>query len=118
MMSSIVITRPARVNALGALSQGLLIGGVPSVEHAIQIGTRTPGLLRRPVAAHIKVAGGLRAIIIRDGKHIGIDAELLPLLHGSLGIARIMVGKYSAAQIVDRPGLAIRQVATCHPCLS
>src|SRR5512136_555312 len=99
------ITRPARVNALGALSKGLLVGGVPSVENAIQIGPCTPGFLRRPVAATIKVAGGLEAIIIRDGEHIGIDAELLPLLHGSLGIARIMVGKDIATQIVDRPGL-------------
>src|SRR5687767_1448146 len=95
--------------ALCALPNRLYVGRVPSVEYAIQIGTRTPWLLCGPGSTHIKVAGGSQRINIFRIVHHGIDAELLPLLHGSRSIARIMVGECSATQEGDLPGLAIGQ---------
>src|SRR5215217_8163107 len=81
-------TRPARVKSgLVAFSNGLYVGRVPIVERAIQIGTRTPWFPPGPYSVHIKVAGGCQISGIFRVKNICIDTELLPLLHGSHGIA-------------------------------
>src|SRR6185503_14393874 len=99
----------ASITGLVAFPNRLDVGRVPIVERAIQIGTRAPWLLRGPNGCHIKVADGCQISAVFRVKYFGIDAELLPLLHGSHGIAYTMVGKYSFSRIGDLPGLAIRQ---------
>src|SRR5690554_2582910 len=95
--------------ALCAFTDWQNVGGIPSVEYTIQIGSRAPGFLSRPLTTDIIIPDGCQIGNTFRVKQAGVDAELPPLLNSRSGIARVVIGKYSARQECDCPGRAIGQ---------
>src|SRR5512138_1490460 len=93
----------------GKFADWLDIGLVVPVERAVQIGTSSPGFLRRPVARDVEVTDAVEIGTSVAREQFAIDAELLPFLHGTHRVTGGVCSGVRRTQVCDLPGFAVWQ---------